>query len=193
MNDFRVLHGSALRLADEHVSGVGPSELSRATPCAGWSLADLLAHMIGQQYGFARAMREHDTPVEAYRPVPFDLATWRASVAELESSFADADLDAVAVAIEIAPTELPIRELVAAQLLDTVVHTWDIGQAVGVEFTPPADLLAATAAIAAAIPDRAFGPGRAFAERLPTSGTTWQNTLALVGRRTAATVTTSKD
>src|SRR5438046_607224 len=79
-------------------------------------------------------------------------------------------MDAAAVAVELAPTPLPIEQLVAAQLLDTVVHTWDIAQSVGVDFAPPADLLTATAAIAAAIPDRAFGPGRAFATRLEWGG-----------------------
>lgn len=76
------------------------------------------------------------------------------------------------------PTPLPIRQLVAAQLIDTVVHTRDIAQSVGAEFTPPPELRAATAAIAAAIPGRAFGPGRAFTTRLPAKGDTWQRTTS---------------
>ena len=183
MNDLRKLHREALNLANGVVAGLRPSDLPRPTPCADWSLADLLAHMIGQLYGFAGAVREHDAPAEAYRPVRFELPVWRAAVTELVSAFAAADLDASAVNIEIAPIGLPIRQLLAAQLLDTVIHTWDVCQAVGLEFTPAADLLAATSTIAAAIPDRAYGPGRAFTARQPASGTTWPDTLALVGRR----------
>jgi uncharacterized protein (TIGR03086 family) len=183
MNDLRLLHRDSLALADRYVVDLAESDWSRPTPCAGWSLADLLAHMIGQHRGFAEATRTLDAPAEAYAPVPWSPVAWRASVDELVTAFADAELGAQAVAVELTTTPLPIAQLVAAQLLDTVVHTWDIAQSVGVEFVPPDDLLAATAAIAAAIPDRAYGPGRAFVSRLPVDGDTWARTLALVGRR----------
>jgi uncharacterized protein (TIGR03086 family) len=191
-NELINLHDDALTLADLHVSGLRPGDMSRPTPCADWSLGELLAHMIGQHLGFARAARELTAPAEAYRPVPFEPASWAQSVRELRDAFAAADLDGAAVAVELAPTPLPISQLVAAQLLDTVVHTWDVAESVGTEFTPPKDLLAATATIAEAIPDRAFGPGRAFVSRLSAGGDTWQRTLALVGRRTDASITSSK-
>ena len=181
-DDLRALHGEALTVADEHVSRVRPEDLARSTPCAGWELGDLLAHMIGQHRGFARAVRELDAPAEAYQPVPFDRPAWHDSVHDLRRALAAADLSARAVAIELTSTPLPVGQLVAAQLLDTVVHTWDIAQSLRIDFVPPPDLLAATAALAAEIPDRAFGPGRAFAARLPADGDAWQRLLALVGR-----------
>jgi uncharacterized protein (TIGR03086 family) len=190
--DLTGLHAAALALADVQVSELRTADLDRPTPCADWSLGDLLAHMIGQHHGFARAARELTAPAEAYRPVSFDAATWAHSVRELLDAFAGADLNGNAVAIELAPAPLPISQLVAAQLLDTVVHTWDIAESVGVGFTPPEDVLAATASIAAGIPDRAFGPGRAFATRLPADGDTWQRTLALIGRRAGASITSSE-
>lgn len=181
-----------MSLADQHVVGLRADDLNRPTPCVDWSLADLLAHMIGQHRGFAQAVRELDAPPSAYRPVSFDRSAWQDSVRELLDAFADADLTASAVAVELAPTPLQIGRLVAAQLIDTVVHTWDIAQAVRVDFTPPADLLAAVAAIAEAIPDQAYGPDRAFAARLPAEGDTWQRTLAVVGRRADTSITTSE-
>ena len=192
-NDFRSLHRTALAVADHYVADLEPADLRRPTPCAGWSLAELLAHMIGQHRGFAAAIRTLDAPAEAYAPVPWDEAAWRGSVDELIAAFGGADLDASAVAVELTATPLPISQLLAAQLLDTVVHTWDIAQARDIDFTPPDDLLAATAAIAAAIPDRAFGPGRAFVTRLPDDGGTWQRTLALVGRRADASIPSAKE
>jgi len=192
INELRPLHRAALVLADRHVVDLEPGDLGRPTPCAGWSLAELLAHMIGQHRGFAEAVRKLDAPREAYLPVSYDPAAWRGSVDELTAAFAGADLRAAAVAVELTATPLPVGQLVAAQLLDTVVHTWDIAQSVGVDFTPPDDLLAATAAIAAAIPDRAFGPGRAFASRLVANGDTWERTLALVGRRAGVAIPSSK-
>lgn len=185
-NDLRILHGEALALATERVATLRPDDLARATPCVGWSLADLLAHMIGQHRGFAQAVRESDAPAEAYRPVPFEPDTWHESVSELRSAVSGADLSGTAVAVELSRSPLPMARVIAAQLIDTVVHTWDIAQSVGLDFTPPHDLLAASAAIAAAIPDPAYGPGRPFATRLPADGDIWQRTLALVGRRSGA-------
>jgi uncharacterized protein (TIGR03086 family) len=193
MTDLRELHEKALALAVDLVAQVGPDDLRRPTPCAGWSLAELLGHMIGQHRGFAAAVRGLAAPAEAFLPVRFDPVAWHASVRELGSAFAAADVTATAVVVELSSTPLPMEQLVAAQLIDTVVHTWDIAQALGVDFTPPPDLRTATAAIAAALPDRAYGPGRAFSAPLPCDGDTWQQTLALVGRRADTAVTTSKE
>jgi uncharacterized protein (TIGR03086 family) len=187
INDLRMLHRDALALADESVSQVRATDLVRPSPCSGWSLGDLLAHMIGQHYGFARAARGQDAPREAYEPVPFEPATWLASVHELRDAFAVADPRSPVVLTELAPEPLPFEQVVAAQLIDTVVHTWDVAQSIGRDFRPPDDLAAAASAIAERIPDRAYGTGRAFARRLPTDGDGWQRTLALVGRRPATT------
>ena len=183
MNGLRESHAQALTLADAQVAELGPADLGRRTPCAGWSLADLLAHMIGQHRGFAQAIRDGDAPAGSYRPVPFEPNVWHDSVRELRAAIAGAELSSSAIVVELAPTPLPVARLVAAQLIDTVVHTWDVAQSVGVDLTPPEKLVAACAAIAAAIPDTAYGPGRAFAARLPANGDAWQQTLALVGRQ----------
>jgi uncharacterized protein (TIGR03086 family) len=183
IDDLRDLHRQALALADAQIADVTPADLEHATPCDGWSLADLLAHMIGQHRGFATAIRDGDAPADAYAPVPFDHAEWRESIGQLVAAFAEASLDGSVVEIELAPMPLPTRRVLAAQLIDTVVHTWDITQARGTDFVPPTDLLAVAADIAAAIPDQAYGPGAAFAHRLPLTGDRWADTLALVGRR----------
>jgi uncharacterized protein (TIGR03086 family) len=193
MNELRELHAEALTLAAAHIVPLRPADMSRPTPCAGWSLADLLAHMVGQHRGFAAAVRAGDAPAAAFRPVPYDALAWQDSVRELRDAFAAAELTATAVIVELTPTPLPVQQIVAAQLIDTVVHTWDVAQSVGLDFTPPTELVTATAAIAAAIPDRAFGPGRAVAERLPAdAGDTWQRTLAVVGRRADTSRTTTE-
>src|ERR1700712_406393 len=41
----------------ELVSRIEPADLARPTPCDGWSVYDLVAHMTGQQIGFAAAGR----------------------------------------------------------------------------------------------------------------------------------------
>jgi hypothetical protein len=73
---------------------------------------------------------------------------------------------------------------VGAQLLDTVVHTWDVGRGLGVEYVPGADLVAVVTMVAAAVPDddRRDRPGAAFARSVPASGTDLDRALARLGR-----------
>jgi uncharacterized protein (TIGR03086 family) len=178
----RELHRTALDLASEYVMAVGPPDLDRPTPCAGWTLGDLLAHMIGQHRGITAALCDGHAPGSAYTPVPFTQAEWQDSASELVAAFDSVDLEATVVEIELAPTPIPVRRILDAHLLDTVIHTWDVAEAEGHHFTPPRRLLMAVRGIAGSIPDRAYGQGAAFAPQLPRPGTTWADTLALVGR-----------
>jgi uncharacterized protein (TIGR03086 family) len=174
----------ALHAADEQVAAISATDLSRPTPCAGWRLADLLSRMIGQHYGFRAghpARRRTCTGVRAGRVA---LAGWRASVEELTEAIAGADLAQPVVAAELSATAIPVSRVIDAQLLDTVVHTWDVAAALGDGYTPAGPLLAATAQLALAIPARARGPGGAFGPARPASGRgPWADTLAITGRR----------
>jgi uncharacterized protein (TIGR03086 family) len=182
IEDPRPLHAHAAALADAVVRQVAMQDLGRPTPCAGWDLAALLAHMIGQQRGFARALATGDAPESAYAPEAFSASGWSDSLAALSAAVAVADLAGVARVSELAPVAVPVRSIVRAQLLDTVVHTWDVAEALGVAFVPPEHLAAEVAAIAESVPDSSRGPGRAFGPALGSSGSPWDRTLALLGR-----------
>jgi uncharacterized protein (TIGR03086 family) len=143
--------------------------------------------MVGQHRGFAMAVREGRAPVEADAPKPYSADLWQDSVTELLAAFAHADLDRPAVAIELSPDLMPVRRMLAAQLLDTVVHTWDIARSLGREFVPPPALLVVTVSLAGHVPDQARGAGAAFAAALPRTGKPWGDVLALLGRRDPAT------
>jgi uncharacterized protein (TIGR03086 family) len=180
--DLRPLHRTAMALADDHIRDLTSRDLHRATPCTDWDLAELLAHMIGQHHGFARAVRDGDAPRASYAPVPFSPPAWSASAELLLEAFAAADPAATPIAVELSPRPLPLHRVVGAQLIDTVAHTWDVAQALGRRFEPSGELLDVAAALAAAIPDSARGPGAAFAAAAPAQGDLWQRTLALLGR-----------
>jgi uncharacterized protein (TIGR03086 family) len=124
--DPRRLHRLAVDAATQFVEHVTIADLGRATPCGSWTLADLLAHMVGQHRGFAHAVIDHDAPEFAYQPVTFDPSSWESSISALLEAFDDAVLDDTAVLIEVSPAPLPISWIVSAQTLDTAVHTWDI-------------------------------------------------------------------
>ncbi len=186
VDDLRPLHRQALLDATELVGRVTAADLGRDTPCAGWDLATLLAHMVGQHIGFTTAVREGDAPREAYEPVPFDAASWADSVELLQQAFAAADLAAEVHEIELHPTRpLPVAVLVGAQLLDTAVHTWDVARSLGLDYEPSPAIADAVLAIATPIPD---GPGReapgaAFAHAVTGEFMTpWSRALAVLGR-----------
>jgi uncharacterized protein (TIGR03086 family) len=182
--DLRPLHRSALRAADRLVGRVAADDLDNPTPCGSWTLDELLAHMVGQHLGFAAAVRDGDAPRTAYAPAPFSPASWRQSTTALLAAFDAADPGARVVAGELSPAPLPLAFVVGAQLLDTVVHTWDVAQALGTRHEPSPDLVAAVAQLAPFVPDDESreAPGAAFARALPGDGTPWERTLAHLGR-----------
>jgi|1185.fasta_scaffold08861_3 uncharacterized protein (TIGR03086 family) len=185
MQDRIARHAEALGVLDAIVAHVTDDDLERATPCTGWSVADLLAHELGQHLGFAAAVREGDAPESSYTSVPFTHHAWRGSVQAILEAFAGADPDAPVVERELAPVELSLRTVVDAQLLDVVAHTWDLAKGLGHDYTPPEDVAADFLAMAEAIPDRAFGPGAAFAERRAAEdadASDWEKALRLLGR-----------
>jgi uncharacterized protein (TIGR03086 family) len=184
-NDQRSAHGAALDVASSYVARVDSSQLRLPTPCTGWDLQQLLDHMVGQHVGFATVVAEGEAAADAYRPVPFTPESWADSVRALRDAFAAADLEARVVEVELDPVRpLPIRILVGAQWLDTVVHTWDIAATLGEPYDPPADVAEAMLQMATAIPDddRRDQPGAAFAHGLTVDGGAWKQALALLGR-----------
>ena len=175
-------HAEAMGLLDSVVQHVTDGDLERPTPCAGWTVADLWRTRSGSTSGFAAAVRDGDAPESAYVPVPFSSETWRDSVEAILSAFAGADPDAPVIERELATVPLPLRVVVDAQLLDVLAHTWDLAKGLGHDFTPPDHLAADFLRMAQAIPDRAYGEGLPFRERLEPEGTDWEQALRLLGR-----------
>ena len=125
-NDLRPLHRRALEEARGHVERITVDLLTRPTPCAGWDLAALLAHIVGQHDGFAVAVTDGDAPPESYgwRPVGTDriAADWQDSADRLTAAFAAAPLDRPVRLVEISPTlRFPAGTAIGFQLLDTVI------------------------------------------------------------------------
>ncbi|WP_028925637.1 TIGR03086 family metal-binding protein [Pseudonocardia acaciae] len=192
INDARPLHRRALALAGSVIDKVTPPDLGKSTPCADWDLDALLAHMIGQNHGFAAAVRgPGDAPLSAFdsRPPGSQPSTrWQASADDVADAFVKADLDRPVLLAELsAEQRFPTALVIGFQLLDTVVHGWDVATALALPFDPEPDLVAATLRVAEAVPTGAYRerPGATFAPVLPTADGAgdWHRALALLGRR----------
>jgi len=185
------------------VDTITARDLVRPTPCAGWTLSDLLGHLIGQHLGFAEAVLHGEAALDAYCPRPLQehetvqdvTARWRDSVAALTAALAQAAPDRPVTLVEVSRDQaIPLEAVLTIQLVDTAVHTWDVARTLGRDHTPPADVVATVLAVAWQIPDdhRRRLPGAAFApacgaapdEAGPASAQDdWVTTLALLGRR----------
>jgi uncharacterized protein (TIGR03086 family) len=158
------------------VARVRPGGLGVRTPCAAWDLGQLLAHMTGQNHGFAASARgeQADLGIWADRPVTAGEDPGRvfaASADAVVAAFAAIeDLAGTRMWLpEIRPEPVPAAVAVGFQLVDTVVHAWDVAKSLGTEVEFGPQMLAATLPIALAVPDGAAraAEGAAFAPELP--------------------------
>jgi len=187
------LDARAVRASVDLVSGVGEADLARPTPCAGWTLADLLEHMTVQHDGFAAAAAGQGADLERWRPVhhePSVLVTAYTNAASrvLDAFGADGVLDRTFCLPEISTAiEFPGRQAIGFHFIDYVVHGWDVARSLGLGYALEPGLLAPALEIAAAVPDgaRRLSPGAAFAPRIAPAadGDTLDTILALLGRR----------
>ncbi|MEY9873864.1 uncharacterized protein (TIGR03086 family) [Streptacidiphilus sp. MAP12-33] len=186
------LHSRALALLNPLVTSLRPEDLFRPTPCSAWNVRRLLAHVIGQQDGFAEAAygRGEVSGVFDDHPLPpgTDLsATFTHSAKALTEAFTEAETAGRTLALpEILPGhDFPAAQAIGFQLLDTVVHGWDLAAALGQPFDCPAELLPIALEVTELVPtDPVYrGPGRAFAPVLPDAPADgFARVLRLLGR-----------
>jgi len=140
---MRELNRRAVRASVDVVRRVTLDDLGRATPCAAWTLADLLVHMITQHYGFAAAAQGDGANPSAWeaRSLGDDpVAAYVAAAEHVMAAFAEDDVLERAFALpEISPTmTFPPAQAISFHFVDYVVHSWDVARALGasVDFEP---------------------------------------------------------
>ncbi len=194
--DIRELNGRAVRASADVVARATAEDLGRPTPCAGWTLADLLAHMIVQHRGFAAAARGAgaDLAVWRVRPVGAEAVSAYAEAAEhVLAAFAeDGVLEREFTLPEFAQPEFdrePVfsgAQAIGFHFIDYLVHAWDVARTLDVDFTADPELVEAAWPIALAVPDdeRRDRPGAAFRPSLAVTedASRFDRMLALLGR-----------
>jgi len=179
-------HRRALALAGAAVAAIPPDTLDLETPCAGWTLDQLLAHMVGQNHGFAAAARGDGADLARWtdRPVGDDPAgAFARSAAEVAEAFAAADAPFDLPELRTRP--VPAQRAIGFHLLDTLVHGWDVAVAVGIPYGCPPEDAQLLLGIARRVPG-VRPPGSPFRPGLtPVGGVSrppFDQALALLGR-----------
>ncbi len=163
-SDILPLHRTAVLASVDAVNAVTRDDLARPTPCAGWDLATLLAHMTVQHRGFAAAARG-GTDLEVWDPSTVSDAlasdpagSYSAAADDVLDAFkADGVLDATFALPEFGPgATFPGAMAIGFHFVDYVVHGWDVARSIGAAFELPRDVIAAVLPIAFAVPDGEF-------------------------------------
>jgi uncharacterized protein (TIGR03086 family) len=187
--DLVALNAQAVRTSIDLVAHVTAADLSKPTPCAGWTLHGLLAHMITQHYGFAAASRgEGDLALWKLRPLGDDpVADYRAAAEHVIAAFAaDGVLERKFPLPEFSADFLfSGAQAISFHFIDYVVHSWDVARTLGRTVTFGDNLLKAALPVAEVVPNGQIrlAPGSAFAPEVPWSGdSTLDEIIAILGR-----------
>jgi uncharacterized protein (TIGR03086 family) len=159
------------------VDKVTPEDLKRATPCDGWDLAQLLAHMTVQHRGFAAAARGAGAGLTTWDPATVADAvardpggTYAAAAADVLDAFADDRALTTSFALpEFGPgAAVPGDQAIGFHFVDYVIHGWDVARAIDVPFTPADEVISAVLPLVFAVPDGDFraAPESPFASAL---------------------------
>jgi uncharacterized protein (TIGR03086 family) len=167
--DIRELDARAVRTSVAVVAAVTPDDLGRPTPCAEWTLAELLAHMTVQHRGFAAAARGAgaDPAVWQVRPDPDPVASYTDAADDVVAAFGSARDD---FALAEFGATFPADQAIGFHFIDYVVHGWDVARALGLDYELDPDLAGPALEIARAVPDgeARLRPGAAFGPSLRT-------------------------
>lgn len=158
------LHRAAVQASVEAVNAVSLDDLDRPTPCAGWNLSALLAHMTVQHHGFAAAARGGTDlgvwdPATVADAVASDPAGTYAAAADgvLNAFEADGVLETTFALPEFGPgATFPGAMAIGFHFVDYAVHGWDVARTIGAAFELPPDVVDAVLPIAFAVPDGEF-------------------------------------
>ncbi len=170
------------------IAGTKPEQMSAPTPCVNWDVHGLVNHFVGGGHMFAAAFRGEEVHIDPDAPMP-DLVGDN-PVASFDAAIADfsAAVDAPGAMDKI--IGLPFGQIpgpVVLEILkfDLLVHCWDVAQATGQTFDPPAELAEKGLETAHQIIAPEARDGDTFAAEVtpPSSATPIEKLVAFTGRK----------
>ena len=192
--DIVTLDARVVRATVDVVSQVGPADLARPTPCADWTLGELLTHMTAQHDGWVAAAAGDGGDLSRWQPGPpvADPVKEYAAAAErvLAAFGADGVLGREFALAELSPLlRFPAAQAISFHFIDYLVHGWDVARSLGLDpsgYELEPDLLAAALPVAQAVPDGELRKQGVvpFAPGIPVTGTlgVMDQIVAMLGR-----------
>ena len=206
--DPREFDRRVLDSIDHIFDGVTAGSLDRPTPCTGWTLGDLLRHMVGHHRGFAASARAAQLAAAAASqrspaartgsgtqpdPAVWDgatldadpAATYRTAAAQVTAAFAG--LDPAAHRLDVfGYGTFPATVALNMHSVDFLGHGWDVARALGVDDALDGELCTIALRIAARWPDTpaTWGPSGPFRPRVPVpdDAPAYQRLMGYLGR-----------
>lgn len=166
-------------------------DLALPTPCAKWTLGELLAHMTVQHDGFAAAAAGRGADLEVWeaRPAGDDaVAEYIAAADRVLAAFAQPGVLERKFALPeiIRALTFPAAQAISFHFIDYVVHGWDVARSLGVRYELSPELAEAALPVAEAVPDgpQRLKPGAAFRPGLaaPQGSAALDRVLLALGR-----------
>ncbi|MEV0598334.1 TIGR03086 family metal-binding protein [Streptomyces sp. NPDC050315] len=146
-DDILRRHGEAIELFGDRVHAVGKDQWDAATPCANWTVRDLVNHLTAEQLWVPRLVRDGATIEDVGEDFSGDVlgenpvATWdRAAVAAVAAFTEPGALDR---RVHLSYGRTGAAAYCSQMTMDAVVHAWDLSRAVGASEELPKELVTA--------------------------------------------------
>jgi uncharacterized protein (TIGR03086 family) len=158
------------------VKATRPDQLESPTPCASFTVRDLLGHFVGNIDSVASGLRGESMP-ETLAPRPEMLGDDPGIVYDKVMS------DLLAAAREPGALDRVLRVPFVA--FDLIMHSWDLATATGQQYSPPDELVAAADAFARQAIAPEWRDGDTFAAEVEpaASATPLERLVAFSGRQ----------
>ncbi|MGK4592666.1 TIGR03086 family metal-binding protein [Amycolatopsis sp. w19] len=181
--DLIALTTRAHRATGATIAGIGADDWDRSTPCAEWTVRDIVKHLI--EGHDSRTAQATGHPMKSRPSADDDLAgSYEASSAEFLAAFDGEALEKTFDFGSFGP--LPGKNALAVLFVDTLTHDWDLNTALGREHRWDDELAEAALKVASRYPDvtAVRGPGGAFdhAVEAPPDAGPGARLIALLGR-----------
>jgi uncharacterized protein (TIGR03086 family) len=119
----------ALHATEGLVAGVQPGQWTAATGCPGWSVRDLLNHLVGGNGGLASALHEQAPHDDGDHLGDDPMTSYRRSGEALLAAFAEPDVFDKMVTVPAGT--VPSAVALHLRLTELLVHGWDLATATG--------------------------------------------------------------
>ncbi|QIB42630.1 TIGR03086 family metal-binding protein [Streptomyces aureoverticillatus] len=140
-------HGRALDLFTQRVHTVRADQWDAPTPCADWTVRDLVGHLTVEQLWVPPLVRDGAALADVGDSFdgdelgPDPVASWDTAAEAARAAFEEPG--ALERTVHLSYGDTPAHDYCAQMITDLVVHSWDLARAIGADERLPDDLVAA--------------------------------------------------